>query len=197
MSIILFIIILLVLVMVHEFGHFIVGKMTGCRVDEFAFGFPPTLWKKKWGETEYKFNLIPIGGYVKIWGEDGGDNHDKRMFGNRPKWAQILVLLAGVAMNWLLAFVIFFAIAHGNATVEANDAMYKDKIVDPKMYILDVTKNSPAYMSGLRPDYEILSIESKGSKANIGNADETKKFLTTNIDNDILIKWKNGKGCRS
>lgn len=178
--------------MVHELGHFLVAKLTGCRVDEFAFGFPPTLWKKKYGETEYKFNIIPIGGYVKIWGEDGSNQNDKRLFNNRPKWAQLLVLFAGVAMNWLLAIIIFFAVARGNATVEANNPVYKDKILNPKMYILDVTKNSPAYMSGIRSDYEVLSIESGGKVADLSSSIAVKKFITENVDSDIIINWKNG-----
>lgn len=62
--------ILVFLVLVHEFGHFIVAKWFGIRVDEFAFGFPPKLFGKKIGETEYKVNLLPIGGYVKIYGKD-------------------------------------------------------------------------------------------------------------------------------
>jgi len=71
MSIIIFIIILLVLVVSHEFGHFIVAKKSGIRVDEFSFGFPPKLFGKKIGETTYNFNLLPLGGYVKIFGENG------------------------------------------------------------------------------------------------------------------------------
>ncbi len=71
MSILIFLAILFVLVLVHEFGHFIVAKLSGMRVDEFGIGFPPKLFGIKRGETEYTFNLFPIGGFVKIFGEDG------------------------------------------------------------------------------------------------------------------------------
>ena len=70
MSIIIFIIILFVLVVSHEFGHFIVAKKSGMRVDEFSFGFPPKLFGFKKGETTYNINLLPLGGYVKIFGEN-------------------------------------------------------------------------------------------------------------------------------
>src|SRR5947207_3662750 len=112
MSILIFIIILLVLVLVHEAGHFFTAKKFGIRVDEFGFGFPPKLFGVKKGETEYTFNLLPLGGFVKIFGENpddeninGPDRH--RSFINKPKWQQALVLLAGVFANFLLAWLLF------------------------------------------------------------------------------------------
>ncbi len=191
-SILLFIIILLILVMVHELGHFMVAKLTGCRVDEFAFGFPPTIWKKSIGETEYKLNAIPIGGYVKIWGEDGSNHNDKRMFTNRPKWAQIAVLIAGVFMNWLLAFFIFFILAKSSMLASASDPQYANQITNPKLIIESVNKNGPAYHAGIRDGYQITQITVNGKNADLKNSDTVRDFLVTNIDNDIHIKWKNG-----
>src|SRR3989344_3063366 len=113
-AVILFLFIILVLVIVHEFGHFIVAKWTNMRVDEFAFGFPPRIFAKKIGETLYAVNALPLGGYVSIWGENGEPNDEAknhpRAFGNRPWWAQLLVLVAGVTMNMLLALIIFIGI---------------------------------------------------------------------------------------
>jgi regulator of sigma E protease len=74
MSILIFLLVLFVLVLVHEWGHFIVAKKTGMRVDEFGIGFPPKLFGVKKGETEYTFNALPIGGFVKIWGENGEES---------------------------------------------------------------------------------------------------------------------------
>lgn len=111
MSVIIFLLVLFVLVLVHEWGHFIVAKKTGMRVDEFGIGFPPKLFSIKRGETEYTFNLLPIGGFVKIFGEnkeEGADTSDnERAFSSRPKWAQALVLIAGVTMNILFAWLLF------------------------------------------------------------------------------------------
>jgi regulator of sigma E protease len=70
MSVIIFLIILAILVLVHEFGHFISAKKLGIRVDEFGLGFPPALFSKKYGETTYSINMIPFGGFVKIFGEN-------------------------------------------------------------------------------------------------------------------------------
>lgn len=115
MSILIFFLVLFVLVLVHEWGHFIVAKKTGMRVDEFGIGFPPKLFGVKKGETEYTFNTLPIGGFVKIWGENYEDvaaaqlsDADKgRGFSSRPRWAQALVLVAGVTMNILFAWFLF------------------------------------------------------------------------------------------
>jgi len=114
MSIILFLLVLFILVLVHEWGHFIVAKKTGMKVDEFGIGFPPKLFGIKRGETEYSFNALPIGGFVRIWGENYEDalveNETKdngRGFSQKPKWAQALVLVAGVTMNVIFAWLLF------------------------------------------------------------------------------------------
>lgn len=87
------------------------AKWARMRVDEFAIGFPPRLFSFKKNETEYSINLLPIGGYVKIWGENGIDGAGPRAFGSRPRYQQAIVLLAGVFMNVLAAWIIFFAVA--------------------------------------------------------------------------------------
>src|SRR3989344_1679860 len=101
---IIFIIVIGVLVLVHEFGHFIFAKRAGMKVEEFGFGFPPRLWGFKRGETTYSLNWIPFGGFVKILGEDG-DERGPRSFASAPFGKRMLVILAGVAMNVLLAAV--------------------------------------------------------------------------------------------
>ena len=95
MNIIIFFIILLVLVLVHEAGHFFTAKKFGIRVDEFGFGFPPKLFGFKKGDTEYSFNLFPIGGFVKIFGENPDEENTSgpdsaRSFVNKPKYQQAI-----------------------------------------------------------------------------------------------------------
>src|SRR3989338_3959472 len=99
MNILIFLIILLILVIVHEFGHFFTAKKFGIRVDEFGFGFPPKLFGVKYGETEYTFNLFPLGGFVKIFGENPNEENtngpdSERSFVNKAKWKQAIVLFA-------------------------------------------------------------------------------------------------------
>ena len=108
-TILIFLIVLSVLVFVHELGHFAVAKWSGMRVDEFGFGFPPRLFAYKKGGTEYTINLIPLGGFVKIHGESGEEADDPGSFASKPKWKRFLVLIAGVAMNIVLAWVLLSA----------------------------------------------------------------------------------------
>src|SRR5689334_5502823 len=110
MTLIVFILILSVLVLVHEFGHFIVAKKLGIRVEEFGLGIPPRLIGKKIGETTYSLNLLPFGGFVRVTGEDLEDGTpndaaltDPRSFSSRPASQRIAVLVAGVFMNMVLA----------------------------------------------------------------------------------------------
>jgi len=160
LSIIIFIIILLILVLVHEAGHFIVAKLSGMRVDEFAFGFPPKLFSWKRGETTYSLNSVPLGGYVKIYGEDGGDvaqTKESRSFSSRPWYLQILTLLAGVTMNILLAVVLFtilFTIGT-RATVGNTDSKY---VSDTVIRFEQVIKDSPAMNAGIKPGFTVANV---------------------------------------
>ncbi len=102
----------MVLVLVHEFGHFFTAKRFGIRVDEFGFGFPPKLFGIKKGETEYTLNLLPLGGFVRIFGESPDEENingpdASRSFVNKAKWKQALVLFAGIFANFLLAWLLF------------------------------------------------------------------------------------------
>ena len=105
LTIITFIIVLSLLVIAHEFGHFIVAKRTGIKVEEFAIGFPPRIWSKKRGETEYIINAIPLGGYVKMLGEVEKSS-DPRAFENQSRIVRFSVAVAGVVMNIVLAWII-------------------------------------------------------------------------------------------
>ncbi len=160
LSIIIFIVILLILVLVHEAGHFIVAKLSGMRVDEFAFGFPPRIFSWKKGETTYSLNSIPLGGYVKIYGEDGTDvanTKESRSFSSRPWYLQILTLLAGVTMNMLLAVVLFTALfAFGTrATVGENVSEY---VSNTEITFTQVFPNSPAEIAGIKPGFVVHTV---------------------------------------
>ena len=109
-TIIAFIIILAALVLIHELGHFIAAKKAGVKVEEFAIGFPPKLWSKKIGETEYSINAIPIGGYVRMEGELE-EHKSPRAFENQGRFKRFIISIAGVVMNLLLAWVILAGVS--------------------------------------------------------------------------------------
>lgn len=124
LEILIFILILGILVLSHELGHLIVAKRAGVRVDEFAFGFPPRLFQKKIGETLYSFNLIPIGGYVKIHGESGENRDDPKSFSNQRILTRIKIISAGVGMNlltacFLMIILSFFSLYQTNVWYQA------------------------------------------------------------------------------
>ncbi len=167
MSALIFIVILCVLVLVHELGHFAVAKWTGMRVDEFGIGFPPKLFGVKRGETEYTINLLPIGGFVKIAGEDGLTDGSERSLDNtrfftaKSKWAQAAVLVAGVTMNVLIAWLLFtlaFSIGVRTAVSEA------DATEEAALTITNILPESPAAQAGLPAGAEITHVSAGDTK---------------------------------
>jgi regulator of sigma E protease len=192
-SIVLFIIILLALVIVHELGHFLAAKALGVKVDEFAFGFPP----KKWGETEYIFNALPLGGYVKIHGEDGGAElaKDKRALLSKKWWEQIFVLVAGVAMNMIFAFIILIILAMGTTEVGENDVLYA-QATQKKLIVVDSITDSPGYKAGIRIDDEIVAMTAGEEKlANLTTKDAIA-FIAKHQDG-VAVTFQNEKGVRN
>lgn len=164
MNIIIFIVIILVLVVAHEFGHFIVAKKSGIRVDEFSFGFPPKLFGKKFGETTYNFNLLPLGGYVKIFGENPDENSlsgpdSKRSFVNKPWYIQAAVLIAGVVMNFLVAWILLSVGFMSGLPTSSGAVPRNGTIENEKLTITSVEANSPAEKAGLRVGDTISLLE--------------------------------------
>ena len=153
-EILIFLVVIIVLVLVHELGHLIVAKVSGMRVDEFGFGFPPrALTLGKMGETEITLNWIPLGGFVRIYGEDGvtgeGVTDTARAFSSRPRILQALVLLAGVAMNVLLAYVLIVgSLVVGNQ--QELEYGHEGTATHIHMAFAQVRPGSPADKAGLK-----------------------------------------------
>ncbi len=194
MSIIIFFIILLILVIVHEFGHFYSAKKFGIRVDEFGFGFPPKLFGVKKGETEYTFNLLPIGGFVKIFGENPDDENtngpDKhRSFVHKPRWQQAIVLFAGVFANFLLAWVLFsFGFMSGMPTSVSNVGE-NQKLENVQLMVISVSPESPAEMAGLKAGDAIVSL-GEGEKLTTEITPETVRvFVSDNAESPITVGY--------
>jgi regulator of sigma E protease len=146
-TIVLFVFILGSLVIIHELGHFVIARLARVRVLEFGIGFPPRakVLRSK-GETLYTLNWLPIGGFVKLEGEDGNDADDPRSFAAQPYLTKMLILVAGVAMNVVLAFAIFTGIALiGDPTLG-----YKVGAVQPA---------SPAAAAGIQAGDVVVSID--------------------------------------
>ena len=201
MSIVIFLVILLLLVLVHEFGHFFSAKKFGIRVDEFGFGFPPKIFGIKKGETEYSFNLLPIGGFVKIFGENPDEENtngpDKeRSFINKPKWQQAIVLFAGVFMNFMLAWVLFsFGFISGLPTSVASGAR-EYEVTDVHLVVISVAPNSPALQAGLQSGDKIISVNNGEAELNPINPETLKSFITSGGGKEIEIGYLRGENTR-
>lgn len=174
LTILIFIVLLGLLVFVHELGHFVAARRSGIAVEEFGFGFPPRLigvvkdaqterYKIVWGSkdhagphTIFSFNWLPLGGFVRIKGEDG-QNEDPDSFAEKSAWTRIKVLGAGVVMNMLFAwFLITTVFTLG--LPQPIDSSQREQYPDAKIQILEVKKGTPAEAMGLQLGDEILSI---------------------------------------
>lgn len=162
---IIFLIVLSVLVFVHELGHFLFSKLFKVRVDEFALGFPPRIFSFKKGETTYVLNALPLGGYVKIHGEnpeDTDDKNDKRNFQNISWWKQVLILSAGVLFNIIFAWILMsmsLFIGTSKISVTGLDSKYIQG--ENKIIIQQVLKDSPAEKAGIKPGNVVEYIDGK------------------------------------
>lgn len=132
------IILLGTLIIIHEFGHFIVAKACGIKVLKFSIGFGPKLFKKQGKETEYSIRALPLGGFVQLEGEDE-DSNDPRSFSNKPAWQRILVLLAGVTINIIFALFIYICINMStNAYITAKIAdIPQDSVMQTELSVGD------------------------------------------------------------
>ncbi len=196
MSIVIFVVVLFLLVLVHEWGHFIVAKITGMRVDEFGIGFPPKLFGMKRGETEYTFNAIPIGGFVKIYGEDTTEEvgalpeaNRMRAFGAKNKWAQAAVLLAGVTMNVLFAWFLF-AVAFTIGVQTAVDET--EASPQAQLMITGIVPDGPAAVTELPIGARITAVETETAVLSALTPSSFINFVTENGTQPIQISYTVG-----
>lgn len=164
------------LVIVHEFGHFIMARRNGVDVEEFGLGFPPkakTITKKK--GTEYTLNWLPLGGFVKLKGEHDSDKA-KGSYGSANLWAKTKIIGAGVVMNLFVAILMFtlLALIGMPKLIENQFTVASDtKVVKNDVLIGVVEENSPASQAGLQPRDQLISISAKD--------DQTKKISSADI----------------
>ncbi len=178
--------------LVHEFGHFYVAKKAGMKVEEFGFGFPPRLFGVKRGETVYSINLIPFGGFVKIYGEDGEGKNDSRSFASKPAGKRAQVIVAGVLMNLFLAAVLLgFGNALGLRIGLAGNEDFAAK--DVKIQIIQVSQDSPARTAGLKTLDEIEQIQKDGDILRPKSVEEVQGFVKKYGGEEIVLTvFRNG-----
>jgi regulator of sigma E protease len=195
MTILIFLAVLFVLILVHEWGHYITAKWTGMRVDEFGIGFPPKLFGWKRGETVYSLNALPIGGFVKILGENGDPDGEQlstadqaRTFGARPKWAQAIVLVAGVTMNILFAWIVLVAILMLGTEVQVGTETAGP---DATFTVLQTMPDSPAAVLPVRA--EITAVERGDVSLTTLTPEAFRDFVAAGDGEALTISYVSGE----
>lgn len=173
-TLIIFILILGLLVMVHELGHFIAARRAGVQVQEFAFGFKPTIWKKKIKETTYSINAIPLGGYCAMLGEEEDVNHP-RSFSNATVWNRIKIVIFGVLLNFLLAWILM--------TIWF---WFLPSEMPNQIIVTAVKENYPAKAADIRANDFIVSI----NEQTFADAQTLAQFNKDHLGQKVLVKVK-------
>lgn len=199
-----FILLIGVLVFVHEFGHYVIARLIGAKVEEFALGFGPTLLKKKVGETDYMIKLLPLGGYVKILGEtDTEKTDDPRSLKNKSPFKRILVMIAGVTMNLILAVILYYVvIASSGYKIYLSNSfadfkpyvgeVYLEKVGDSKQVTyVALAPEGNAKKAGMPEKGTIKSIEGK----EINLSSEIPQILYENRGKVVEIFTCSFEGC--
>jgi regulator of sigma E protease len=207
-TILVFLLMLSVLVLIHEGGHFLVAKKFGIKVEEFGFGFPPRMFGKKIGETIYSINWLPIGGFVKLYGEDEAgagkiqiqnlrskiksSDNDEAFFA-KSAWQRAIVIFAGVIMNAVLAIIIFY-IFLGISGFKTKLPLLSDykffgvtQTNTQQVIISEVIKGSPAQKLGLKAPIEVVAVN--GQK--ISTSEQFINIVNKNKGREIEISWNN------
>lgn len=200
LTIVIFVLVLSLLVFVHELGHFFTARRFGIKAEEFGMGLPPRMvgvqklkgkWQLVWGNREirsdepmtYSLNWIPVGGFVKIKGENGELATDNDSFGHKPIWQRAVVLASGVIMNLILCISLLsigFMIGMPTASDNANGGKF---IAEPKVQVTEVLAGYPAADAGIKAGDVIVRI----NEVNIKTGVELKSYLSTKENQTVKV----------
>jgi len=176
-----FILLLSVLIFVHEGGHFLLAKLAGVKVEEFGFGIPPRLWGRKWGDTIYSLNLLPIGGFVRLKGEDAGETlgfGGADSFAIKSKLRRAAIIAAGALGNFILAWLLFSVLWGVGNLVSAE-----------KVLVSQVLDGSPAQEAGIHPGDFILSLNGVPTS----QAEELIRLTRENPGKTVILSVESGR----
>lgn len=195
-------VILSLLVIVHEFGHFIAAKLLGVHVHEFGLGYPPRVKKLfRWWQTDFTFNALPFGGFVRLYGDDAESIEqgskaakkddqqpsqdikeqaipDSKKFNNQPQWSRLLILVAGVVFNFIFGTLVF-------AIIYSVKGIPEPQFVE----VADVTVDSPAQQAGLQSGDVIVELSNDSSIRPV-EAQQVIDFVTAHQGETIHLKWR-------
>ncbi len=197
LDIIIFLVILGLVVLVHELGHFWAAKLTGTRVDEFSIGFPPKIWQKKKGETNYVIGAVPLGGYNKIYGmetEDDNSDNDPHSYNVKGPWQKAAICFGGVFMNVVFAGLVFYIVmfSYGFKTympLIIDGFQFKAGQQENRVLVNYVGAGSPAEKAGIKPHDVILS----ANGVQIYSYAEAQRVMDENTGQEVALKYMDWK----
>jgi regulator of sigma E protease len=184
-------------VLVHELGHFWAAKSTGVKVEEFGIGFPPKIWKKKIGETDYFVGALPFGGYNKIYGMDEMDDEkdkDPKSYESKNTWVKIFICLNGVFMNLLFAVILFYFLIIGSG-FKVSQTLILDNYKFPfgeqqiNPLIVGVSADSPAAVAGLKSRDAIISVNG----TSMSSAEQFADTIDANLGKGLAVTYLDGQ----
>lgn len=188
------------LVIAHEYGHFLVAKRNGVKVDEFGLGFPPRIVGKKMGRgifrSFYSLNWLPLGGFVRLRGEHD-TAEDEGSYGSKSLWVKAKIILAGVVVNYMVAVLIFTILAvvgiprllpADPISSESQFTVASDtKIVESRVFLAQIADGSPAAEAGLKSGYQILTIAGE----EVDSSERLNQLTKANSGNQVEIEYIN------
>lgn len=170
------------LVVIHELGHFITAKRFGVKVEEFGIGYPPRLCGKKFGQTLYSLNLLPLGAFVRVKGETGGVE-DYRSFIGKKMWQRMTIILGGVVSFWIVSAILSGIVAGvwGLPTAVADTA---DNLKNPHVQVIAILPDSLAQASDIKAGDTLVGFEKTAA---------FQEFIAANRGKEIVLNIQRGK----
>lgn len=185
-ALLVFFLVLFILVIAHECGHFFSARFFGIRVEEFGFGIPPRITGFVRRGTLYSINWLPLGGFVKIFGEEGGESENPESFGAHPIWHRAIVLGAGIGANFLLAWI-FFSIIAGFQPYTILNAEDRALRTDASMMVLEVGVDSPASKAGIEPGDVIKGVRTGQTEESFTSIDRFREEMQKNAGGPVSV----------
>jgi len=185
-----FILSLLILIVLHEFGHFILAKKFGVKVEEFGIGYPPRLFGKKIGETILSINLLPLGGFVRIYGEEERKK-DHRSFNQKPIWQRALIIFGGCFSFWLIS-AILLSVVMGLGAPKAIGDEVNQNLVNPRVQIVAVAPDSPAKTAGLKAGDIIEILKADHRQISVDKVKQVQEFTQANKGEKVTLAIRRG-----